>query len=226
VARILVVEDDPAIGDSLARGLTRAGYEVEQVRDGPTGRDRALGGGHDLLILDLGLPGLDGERILEAIQREGRPPTLVVSARPGPDPRVRAFQRGAVDFVPKPFWLEEVVARVAARLAPSEAPRRRLTFAEVVIDVDAHEVSVEGAPVELTPSEYAILLALAQRPGRAMTRRQLVEVALPEDADPLERTVDSHVTRIRKKLGASGAWVETVWGAGYRLRVAPRRGGG
>lgn len=219
--RILVVEDDPAIAGSVVRGLRREGFTVELATDGAAGRAAAAGGDFDLVVLDLMLPEVDGYGVLEALRTRAPTPVLVVTARTGLDDRLKAFQLGAADYLPKPFWMEELVARVRARLRapPPAAPARVVQLGALRVNLDTREAAVEGVLAELTTHEFNLLAFLAEHAGRPVTRGQLVAAALSVDGATEERTVDSHVARIRKKLGAEGARVETVRHLGYRLRV-------
>lgn len=218
--RILVVEDDPAIAGSVVRGLRREGFVVELATDGAAGRAAAAGGDFDLVVLDLMLPEVDGYGVLEALRTRAPTPVLVVTARTGLDDRLKAFQLGAADYLPKPFWMEELVARVRARLRapPPAAPARVVLLGGLEVNLDTREARVEGVLAELTTHEFNLLAFLAEHVGRPVTRGQLVTAALSVDGATEERTVDSHVARIRKKLGAEGARVETVRHLGYRLK--------
>ena len=219
-AAILFVEDDPAIAAGVVRGLRAAGFAVELASDGKRGAELALARAFDLIILDLMLPELGGFEVLELWRGRLSTPVIVLSAKTELDARLQAFAGGAVDYLPKPFWIEELVARVRARLRLSEAaaPTRTIAWDDAVLDLDARTVTAAGAPLGLTSHEFNVLLYLAERPGRAITRRQLAEAALPATGDRSERTVDSHVARIRRKLGAAAAArIATVWGVGYRF---------
>jgi DNA-binding response OmpR family regulator len=218
--RILVVEDDPPIAARVVRGLRDAGYEVELVTDGFTAQARVLAGGVDLVVLDLSLPGQDGDRVLQTCRARVRTPFVVVTARTGLDARLRSFDLGAVDYLPKPFFLEELVARIRARLDPGPAAARLVRFADVVVDPDTRDVSVGGEDAGLTAYEVNVLLHLVARPGRPVTREQLLTHALPPESEATERTVDSYVAHIRKKLGPAGAaHLQTVFRLGYRFRI-------
>jgi len=164
------------------------------------------------------LPGRDGFAVLEAMSGRVSVPVVVLSARSELSSRLRTFQLGAVDFVPKPFWMEELVARLRSRLA-LRAPesRRVLRVGTVEVDLDARRASRDGEDLGLTPAEMNVFIFLVERPGRAVSRATLIERALPEDGNATERTVDSHVSRLRRKLGVEGGWLGTVWGIGYRL---------
>jgi two-component system OmpR family response regulator len=220
--RILVIEDDPPVAGGLVRGLRAAGFAVELATDGTTGARLAVAGGVDAVLLDLMVPGLSGFEVLAALHgRASAPPVIVLTARVELDDRLRAFGLGAADFVPKPFWIEEIVARLRARLpgAAPARPARTIAWADVVVDLDARTLRVAGELVALTRVELDLLAYLVERPGRAIPREQLSRaVAVVDDReDRDERTVDSHVSRLRRKLGAAAAAIATVWGIGYRF---------
>jgi len=218
--RVVVVEDDPSVAAGLVRGLRLAGFEVELATDGTTGARLAMAAEVDVVLLDLMLPARSGFEVLELLQRRPAiPPVIVLSARTELGDRLRAFQLGAVDFVPKPFWVEEIVARIRARLHAPEQPRasRVVEWAGVVVNLDARSVTVDGEPVALTRFELDLLAYLVQRPGRAIPRTQLASQALGPLDERTDRTVDSHLARIRKKLGPAASAIATVWGIGYRF---------
>jgi DNA-binding response OmpR family regulator len=217
--RILVVEDDLAVVQGLVRGLHRAGFAVSVAMDGAEGVRRALDEPFDLVVLDLMLPGKDGFSVLDGWRGRLSVPVIVLSARTELTARVRSFDLGAVDYVPKPFWMEELVARIRARLAlGTDAPRRLATFAGITVDLDGRRVTHGEEEIPLTAHEFNVLAWLVERPDRAVSRQQLAEHALPEEGDRQERTLDSHVSRIRRKLGPdAAACLRTVWGIGYRF---------
>lgn len=220
-ARVVVVEDDPGVAAGLVRGLKLAGFEVELATDGTTGARLALTEGVDAVLLDLMLPQRSGFEVLELLRgRAAAPPVIVLSARTELGDRLRAFELGAVDYVPKPFWIEEVVARIRAHLPTGERrqPSRIVAWAGAALNLDARSVTVDGEPVALTRFELDLLAYLVQRPGRAIPRAQLASHALGPLDERTDRTVDSHLARIRKKLGpGAAAAISTVWGIGYRF---------
>jgi DNA-binding response OmpR family regulator len=220
-ARVVVVEDDPSVAAGLVRGLRLAGFEVELATDGTTGARLAMGDGIAIVLLDLMLPQRSGFEVLELLRgRAATPPVIVLSARTELGDRLRAFELGAVDYVPKPFWIEEVVARIRAHLPAGEPrqPTRVVAWAGAAINLDARTVTIAGEPVALTRFELDLLAYLVQRPGRAIPRAQLASHALGPLDERTDRTVDSHLARIRKKLGAdAAAAITTVWGIGYRF---------
>lgn len=216
--KILLIEDDRAIAAGIVRGLLAAGFAVELASSGRRGEELGRLGKFSLVILDLMLPELDGFEILEHWQGHKLPPIIVLTARTDLDARLRVFNGGAIDYVSKPFWVEELVARIRARLRlPQLAAPRRIGWDDAILDLDGRTLTLGGAPVTLTGAELAILTYLVERAGRVVSRGQLAEAALPADGERFDRTIDCHVARIRKKLGSSGARIATVWGIGYRF---------
>jgi two-component system response regulator MtrA len=216
-SRILVVEDDQNLGEQIVSHLKRDGFEVTWLRDGHAAM-AADPKAHDLVVLDLMLPGTYGLDILKAYREQAPTPVLILSARNETTTKVRALALGADDYVTKPFWPEELLARIQARL------RRPLLHANEVIetgrlriDLGARVVQNAGKEVELTRIEFDLLAALARRIGAAVTRQSLVDGVLDPDREGTSRTLDVHFSRVRKKLGAEGARIATVWGVGYRL---------
>jgi two-component system response regulator MtrA len=170
-----------------------------------------------LVILDLMLPGAYGLDVLKDLRAISEVPVLVLSARNDTADKVRALKMGADDYMTKPFWPEELVERVRARLRrPQLKNESAVELGTLRIDLVHREVKVKGKPVELTRVEFDFLAALAARPGTAIPRQWLVDHVLDPDRDGNERTLDVHASRLRKKLGR-GSFVETVWGIGYRL---------
>ncbi|MCA9315103.1 MAG: response regulator transcription factor [Planctomycetes bacterium] len=216
-ARILVVEDDERLGAQVVVALRSAGHHVTWRKDG----DAAMleePSGYDLVVLDLMLPGTYGMDVLKHIRRDAEVPVLVLSARNETPDKVRALELGADDYLTKPFWPDELMARVAARLRrPVLQRRERLRFGELEIDLGARTVTVADADVPVTRVEFELLAALAKRPGAAVPRAWLVDHVLDPERDGTERTLDVHVSRLRKKLGAAASHLATVWGVGYRL---------
>jgi two-component system OmpR family response regulator len=214
VERVLVVEDDAGVASGIVRGLRDAGFDVELATNGKDGAIKALDGGFGAIVLDLMLPEQSGYGVLEQLRGRSSVPILVLTARSDLADRLRAFGLGAADFITKPFWVEELVARLRTRLRlSSEAPKRVVRWANVALDLDSRTATVSGVDASLTRNEFDVLVHLVEREGRAISRAQLTPF---EQRDA--RTVDSHIARIRKKLGAAGgAHVVTVWGIGYRF---------
>jgi DNA-binding response OmpR family regulator len=216
--RVLVVEDDAALGAQLVAQLERAGFKVRWLRDGEAARDVDLDGLR-LVILDLMLPGTYGLDLLRIFRARSDVPVLVLTARNETTDKVRALELGADDYVTKPFWPEELVARVQARLRrPTMTRGDVLRVGALELDLGAHTAAHAGTSLDLTPTELQLLATLARRPGAAVTRRALAEAALDLGG---ERTLDVHVSRLRRKLPEDGPRIVTVWGIGYRLEPGP-----
>jgi DNA-binding response OmpR family regulator len=219
---VLVVEDDPATAAGLVNGLRKAGFEVELASDGTAGARAALATPPDVIVLDLLLPGQSGFEVLEQLRSRASVPVIVLTALSDLSDRLRCFELGAADYVPKPFWVEEVVARIRSRLALRTArPSRLIRWADAEVDLDARTARVAGARVPLTKHEFHVLAYLLERRGRAVSRAHLLDHALDPFEERSDRTLDSHIARIRKKLGAEAACaIVTVWGVGYRFDAA------
>lgn len=219
MARLLLVEDDDKLGRQVAEGLRAAGFEVEWATRG----DEAMAADFEsfaLVILDLMLPGAHGFDVLKALRTEHHQiPVVVLSARQGTADKVRALELGADDYMTKPFWPEELTARVRARLRRPAlaADSHAVTVGPLRVDFSARRVTVDGTAVDLTRVEFDLVAALAHRPGAAVSRAWLVEHVLDPGREGDERTLDVHVSRLRRKLGEAGKRIATVWGVGYRL---------
>jgi len=221
-ARILVVEDDRDIAESLELFLRRDGYQTERAHDGRRALELVHAARPDLVLLDLGLPIVDGVEVLRAIRATSDLPVIVVTARAEEVDELVGFGLGADDYVTKPFSTRALLARVRAVLRRSDgrAVATQLTrLGTLAIDRDRLEARVADAPIPLTATEFALLAALAAAPGRVLSREALIERAMPE-SDALERTVDGHLKNLRRKLAEHDVdrLVETVRGVGYRLR--------
>jgi DNA-binding response OmpR family regulator len=221
--RILLVEDDEKLGSQVLEQLREAGHEAAWLRDGASAL-RIEPREYGLLVLDLMLPGAHGLDVLKHWRSKSDAPVLVLSAKTDTTIKVRALELGADDYLTKPFWPEELLARVTARLRrPALAREGMLETGEIRVDLNARRAFVEEREIELTRVEFELLASFARRPGAAIARSWLVEHVLDPEREGGERTLDVHVSRLRKKLGSTGARIETVWGVGYRLGggVAP-----
>jgi DNA-binding response OmpR family regulator len=221
-ARILIVEDDGVVAETLAAYLQHAGHEVTLSRDGREGLALAQAGGHALVILDVMIPGLGGVDVCRQLRRTSQVPVLMLTARTTEDDRIRGFETGADDYVGKPFSPREVVCRVQALLrrgAPvDEARPSAVAYGDIVIDRWAHDVRVDDRRLSLTRTEFALLDALILAAGRTLTREQLIGRVFGPDYDGTDRTVDTHLTNLRRKLDPRQAqrFIVTVHGTGYR----------
>ena len=220
--RILLIEDDEALGAQVVSHLQRAGYETTWLKDGLSLAEQSLEG-FDLLVLDLMLPGVFGLDLLKQLRETSDVPVLILSARNDGAMRVRGLQLGADDYLTKPFWPEELIERVRARLRRPVLQRSAMIeLGALKIDLHARTVTVHGVDAGLTAAELGILVALAKKRGSPVTRQALVEQVLEGDSENAARALDVHVSRLRKKLGEAGAHVMTVWGIGYRLESEVR----
>jgi len=222
VAHVLVVEDDPDIAESIELYLRHDGHRTDRARDGRMALDLFHRVAPDLVILDIGLPVIDGLEVLRAIRNRSRVPVIVVTARREEVDELLGLALGADDYVTKPFSPRALLARVKAVLRRSEphSPVPRITrLGALEVDRDRAEVRIDGTAVALTPTEYHLLVALADTPTMVLRRDQLIERAMP-DSEALDRTVDGHMKNLRRKLAQAGSGdvVETVRGMGYRLR--------
>ncbi|MEU8521682.1 response regulator transcription factor [Streptomyces sp. NBC_01216] len=221
--RVLVVEDDRGIAESLVRGLRQAGYEAEGVR---TGRAALSSPTPDVVLLDLGLPDIDGVEVCRRLRARSDAAIIAVTARGEEADRVVALDEGADDYLVKPFGLAELLARIRAvlrRRRPAEA--ELLRHGPLTVDLRTRQVSVDGHAVALTPKEFGILECLAADPGRVVSRQQILERAWDAHWYGPTKVLDVHVAALRRKLGVPGL-VETVYGQGFRLGAVevPREG--
>ncbi len=219
---ILIVDDEPRIAQIARDYLERAGYATVVAGDGASALDLAASRRPDLVVLDLGLPRLDGYAVARALRERSAVPIIMLTARVDEADRLRGFEVGADDYVTKPFSPRELVARVGSvlrRVAP-DAAAQRLTCGDLVLEADTMRVTRAGTPVELTPTEFQLLLELARHPGRVHTRAQLLDVVRGDDVEAFDRAIDTHVKNIRRKLEVDTRhprYVLTVYGIGYRF---------
>lgn len=225
MASILVVDDDGHIRQVVRYALERAGHRVREAKDGAEALREVEREPPDLLVLDILLPEEDGLQVCRQIRAESRLPIIFLSSRDDELDRVIGLEQGADDYITKPFSPRELVARVAAvlrRALPDESGSEPRAHGKLAMDGARRRCTWEGREVTLTVVEFALLHALLSAPGRVFERAQIVSQAYGHGHFITERTVDSHIRRVRKKLAELGADpIETVYGVGYRLREAP-----
>lgn len=226
--RVLVVDDDVELCELVTEYLEPEGFDVETAEDGQEGVERALAGDYAIIVLDVMLPGINGFEVLRRIRAKSRTPVLMLTARGADVDRIVGLELGADDYLPKPFNPRELVARIQAILrrtlgAPPPAASRSgspdtVAVGDVRLNIGARTVHRGGAPVDLTAAEFDLLATLLERAGRVVSREELAEAALGRPLAPLDRSVDMHVSSLRRKLGSEIDGVErikTVRGAGY-----------
>jgi DNA-binding response OmpR family regulator len=233
VAHILVVEDELELAALVRREIEQAGHRVSEAHDGPAAVDQATNLNPDLIVLDVMLPGFDGIEVTRRVRAASAVPILMLTARSTELDKVLGLELGADDYLTKPFSMRELLARIGAILRRIDQIREqsrpatgvdRLTFPHLEIDIAAHEVTSSEARVSLTATEFALLALLAGNPGRVFSREFLLEEVWGDESIVFDRTIDSHIQRLRKKLGGAGTpgdYIETVWGVGYRFTLRP-----
>ena len=215
VTHVLVVEDDPGIATQLVRGLDRAGYTAESVALGAEALRRPT---PDVVLLDLGLPDIDGVDVCRRLRQQSQAAIIVVTARGEESDRVLALDEGADDYLVKPFGLAELLARIRAVLRRGQRAGNSevLRHGALTVDLRTRKVTVSGTEVALTPKEFAILECLATDPGRLVSRQEIVERAWDEHWYGPTKVLDVHLAALRRKLG-DHSLIETVYGHGFRL---------
>ena len=230
MATILLVEDARELAAVVARELEAAGYRVHHVADGRSALTAHASLSPDLVILDWMLPGMDGLDVLRQLRQMAPTPVLMLTARSEETDRVVGLEVGADDYLTQPFSMRELVARVRALLrrhellmqmlaADRDGATETLTRGPLRLDAAAHLATLDGEPLDLSPTEFALLHLLMRSPGRAFSRTYLLETIWRESYIGGDRSVDNVVLRLRKKLGPLGEDIETVWSIGYRLRT-------
>ena len=225
VMRIIVIEDEADLASALAKGLRREGYAVDVAAEGVEALDRMAYTPYDLVLLDLNLPGIDGLEVCRRIREEAdpQPRVLMLTARDGLDDRVVGLDQGADDYMVKPFDFPELLARVRALVRRDRSGSAVIVVAPLRLDAARHEASYDGATLDLTAKEFALLRYFMLHPGEVITPERLLDHVWDEHADPFTNTVRVTVSNLRRKLrGAGGSNViETVVGSGYRLQDSP-----
>ena len=217
--RILIVEDESTLAQVVEDYLAAAGMQADRITEGTGASRSALDGGYDLVVLDIMLPGTDGLTICREIRAESDLPIIMTTARVEEIDRLLGLELGADDYLCKPFSPRELVARVRAvlrrRHGQTNAPMPAL--ARLHLDNDTWRATLDGARLDLTPREFRLLGVLAARPGRVYSREQLLDLAFPDDADIFDRTIDSHIRNIRRKIAAVSELdpIRSVYGVGY-----------
>jgi len=228
VRTVLVVDDEPEIVRLVRDYLERAGFTVAVAADGPSALRAARSARPDIVVLDLGLPGMDGLDVARELRRDGEVPVIMLTARTEEADRVAGLELGADDYVSKPFSPRELVARVRAVLRRTDSARTQGDVVRagdaLVLDAARMEASVDGRSVELTPTEFALLLHMARQPGRVFTRAQLLDAVHGVAVESYERAIDAHVKNIRRKIEPdprAPRHLLTVFGVGYRVAEPP-----
>jgi len=224
--RILIVEDEPDISDLIAFNLKRAGFETLQAHDGIAAGDMALKEAPDLIILDLMLPGRDGYAVFKELRRDPRTsstPIIMLTAKAQTADRIQGLEAGADDYLTKPFSPKELLLRVQSVLRRAEnAPgASEFSVGPFLFDKTHLKFYINREPVELTSTEFKLLVFLAERAGHPQRRHDILRTVWGYSDDVHSRTLDTHMKRMRQKLGEAAEWVETVRGVGYRLRRDP-----
>lgn len=227
--RILLVDDEPDLRQMVRRYLDAEGFEVTDVPDGATALSRMKNSSPDLVILDIGMPGLDGFATLQEIRRTSQVPVIMLTARAEEIDRVMGLTIGADDYITKPFSPRELVARIRAVLRRGRIDQSsgddRLEFDGLIMDIAGRAVTVDDGPVELSALEFDLLAALASAPGRVFTREQLLERVWGWDYFGVERVVDVHIGNLRKVLlddAGNPRFIGTVRGVGYKFLAGTR----
>lgn len=222
--RVLVVEDDPSIAMGLRINLESEGYDVHVAEDGDRGLELARQLGPDLVVLDVMLPKRNGLEVLHSLRSEGRTvPVIILSAKAGEMDKVAGLELGAEDYVAKPFSLAELLARVRVALrrgTPTDHRRTRVTFGDIEVDVDARSVKRAGKPVDVTATEFDVLLLLINERGKALSRDEIFRRVWGANHHGTARTVDNFIQQLRAKLEADPqdpVFIQTVRGVGYRF---------
>jgi DNA-binding response OmpR family regulator len=226
---ILLVEDEAKLAQVVIQELVNQGYRVLHAKDGLTALQLHAQHQPDLILLDWMIPALDGLEVLRRLRQISPIPVMMLTARGEETDRVVGLELGADDYLTKPFSMRELVARVHALLrrmervqqivsADREAKSQCLTYQGLTLDADQRWVTLDGQPIDLTPTEFDLLYLLLRNPGRVFSRTYLLETVWEETYIEGDRSVDNAMLRLRKKLGESAEYIETVWGVGYRLR--------
>ena len=223
--KILVIEDSVRLADTIAEALQNENYVVDTANDGQLGYEHASTGIYDMVILDLMLPKMNGYEVLSALRRDGdNVPVLILSAKTEIDDKIQGFTTGADDYMTKPFSPNELVARVKAHISRYDTLTSKsgdvITVGKLMIDKDAHKVTVDGKEISLTAKEYDLLLFLAENPNHTFSKEVLFDRIWGMDAIGDVSTVTVHIQRVRDKINTENErYIETIWGVGYRFNI-------
>lgn len=222
--RILVIDDEKDLIELVRYNLEKEGFLVEGAQDGEKGLAAARRERPDAIIIDYMLPGIDGLEVCRSLRSDSRTasiPLIMLTAKSAESDRILGLELGADDYITKPFSPRELAARIKAllrRVSLPQTPPDMIRFGGLVIDSGSREASCDGVLISLTATEFRLLQFLAGHPGRVYSRNQLIDHALGRDISVTDRTIDVHITGLRKKLGICGEWIETVRGFGYRFK--------
>lgn len=224
MTKILIIEDELELVKVLRSYLDNAGFDVVTALRGDSGLTAWQNEKPDLVLLDLNLPGMDGIEIAKSIRKQDNTPIIMLTARVEDTDRIVGLELGADDYVTKPFSPREVVARVKAvlrRAQPLEAPVQKVAVKDLEIDEESFKIKQAGKELDLTRTEFTIIMLMAQHPGKVYSRLQLLEVAQGVAYEGYERTIDAHIKNLRSKLNDKAdepSYIETVFGRGYRFK--------
>jgi len=222
--RLLLIDDDTELCTLLLEFLKKEGFTVECVHEGRRGLERALHGNFNLVVLDVMLPGLDGFEILRRLRKESRVPVLMLTARADDVDRIIGLELGADDYLPKPFNPRELVARIRAilrRYEPRGQTGGRVEANGVVLDPATRQVTADGQTVDLTTFEFDVLELLMRAAGRVLSRDDLMEKLYSRQATPFDRSIDMHISHIRRKLETTRPFIKTIRSVGYQFIRSP-----
>ncbi len=225
---ILLIDDDVELDALMREFFGERGLSLEAVYDGRRGLARALSGEHDLILLDIMMPGLDGLEVLRQLRRRSSIPVIMLTARTAPSDRVTGLDAGADDYLPKPFGPDELLARIRAVLRRSgriAAPSESIEVGGVRLIPGKREVYIDNRPVDVTTTEFDVLEVLVRSAGRIVSRQELTAVLYQRSASPFDRVLDVHVSHVRKKLATRGDLIRTVRGVGYLFCAQDPRAG-
>jgi two-component system response regulator CpxR len=227
--RVLLIDDDLELAEAMRAYFARHQIQLDAVADGRPGLARALGNEHDLILLDVMMPGLDGFELLRLLRTRSQTPVIMLTARTNRADRVLGLDAGADDYLPKPFGPEELLARIRAvlrRAGPVARPAELLEVGGLRLIPTARLAEADGEPIALTSIEFDILDILMRSAGVIVTRESLTAAVYHRRASPFDRAIDMHVSNLRKKLGERGSRIRTVRGVGYLLGVGAEGGAG